>query len=95
MIRDNRRSNGMRPASGGQKINQNELGRMINEASQKLGSDGEAIKNAINSGKLENVTSKLSPSDAQRLNAVMQDEEKMKQILSTPQAQALIKKLLG
>lgn len=90
-----KRGNGMKPASGAPKINQAELGRMVSEASEKLGGDSEKIKQAIDSGKIEEVTSKLSPNDAKMLNSIMQDENKMKQLLSTPQAQSIIKKLLG
>lgn len=37
----------------------------------------------------------LSPTQSEKLQAVLQDENAAKELLSTPQAQSLLKKLMG
>lgn len=37
----------------------------------------------------------LSPAQSEKLQAVLQDENAAKELLSTPQAQSLLKKLMG
>lgn len=69
--------------------------RLIKQASQSLGADEERVKRAIESGNYKNFTDNLSPEKSRQLNEILNDEEKLKQMLSTPQAKALFKKLLG
>ncbi len=58
-------------------------------ASQKLGITPEEIKDAAESGKLDKLSGKV---DMQALNAVLNDQNKLQQLLSSPQAQMLLKK---
>lgn len=44
---------------------------------------------------LNNLLKNLSPSDAQKVQSILNDKSKTQQILSTPQAQALLQKILG
>ena len=44
---------------------------------------------------IDDLVRNLSPSDAQKLQAVLQDPEAANRLLSTPQAQQLIKKFMG
>lgn len=44
---------------------------------------------------LNNLLKNLSPSDAQKVQNILNDKSKTQQILSTPQAQALLQKILG
>ena len=55
---------------------------MINKASKHLGKSPEELKSAMQN---------LSPQQAEQLNRALSDEEYAKQLLSSPQAQALIK----
>ncbi len=43
---------------------------------------------------VEQLMKNLKPEDAKRLNAVLADEQATRQLLSTPQAQALLKKIV-
>lgn len=50
----------------------------------------EAIQAAAESGKLDTLSNKV---DVQALNAVLNDQNKLQQMLNSPQAQMLLKKL--
>ncbi len=69
--------------------------KLIKQASQSLGADEERVKRAIDSGNFKNFTDNLSPDKSRQLNEILNDEQKLKQMLSTPQAKALFKKFLG
>ena len=59
-------------------------------AGKKLGVAPEAIQAAAESGKLDALSNKV---DVQALNAVLNDQNKLQQMLNSPQAQMLLKKL--
>ena len=69
--------------------------KLIKQASISLGADEERVKRAIDSGNFKNFTDNLSPEKSRQLNEILNDEQKLKQMLSTPQAKALFKKLMG
>lgn len=68
---------------------------LINFASQKLNIDKESAKKAINENKGEELLSKLSQKDKEKVSKVMQDPELTKKILSSPQAMSILKNLFG
>lgn len=68
---------------------------LINFASQKLNIDKESTKKAINENKGEELLSKLSQKDKEKVSKVMQDPELTKKILSSPQAMSILKNLFG
>jgi len=53
------------------------------------------IKNTPQKNQVENLLSSLNKSDADKVRSILNDPVKTKQVLSTPEAQALIKKLSG
>jgi len=69
--------------------------KLIKEASKSFGADEERVKKAIDSGNFKNFTDNLPPDKSRQLNEILNDEQKLKQMLSTPQAKALFKKLMG
>ncbi len=69
--------------------------KLIKQASKSLGADEERVKKAIDSGNFKNFTDNLPPDKSRQLNEILNDEQKLKQMLSTPQAKALFKKLMG
>lgn len=44
---------------------------------------------------LNNLLKTLSPTDTEKLNKILNDKDATNRVLSTPQAQALLKKLTG
>lgn len=75
-----------------QNLNQDEI---LKIASQKLGVDSKTIKNAAKSEKREQLLKNLSDSDKQKVSKVLNDPELTKKLLSSPQAQSLLKNFFG
>ena len=63
---------------------------MINRNSRK---DIWELKQAAKSGGVDAVMSKLSPDESAKLRSILADEDALKEILLSPQAQSLIKEL--
>lgn len=63
-------------------IDQHQIDELLNKARQGGASP------------VEQLMKNLKPEDAKRLNAVLADEQATRQLLSTPQAQALLKKIV-
>ena len=53
------------------------------------------IKNTPQNAQVEKLLSSLNKSDAEKVKNILNDPVKTKQILNTPEAQALIRKLSG
>lgn len=68
---------------------------LLKSVSDKLGKTPEALKKATKSGNVENLLGDLNQNDAQKIQKILSDKNAANKILSTPQAQNLIKKLLG
>lgn len=73
----------------------NQAENLLNSVSKQLGADKENLKKAAQSGNLQNVLKNLNPNDAQKIQKVLSNKEEAKKLLSTPQAQQLLKKFLG
>ncbi len=78
-----------------QKDNNSGVEKLLKSVSNKLGKSPEELKDASQSGNVENLLSNLNPSDAQKIKKLLSDKDAANKILSTPQAQSLIKQLLG
>lgn len=63
-------------------MDQHQIDELLNKARQGSASP------------VEQLMKNLKPEDAKRLNAVLADEQATRQLLSTPQAQALLKKIV-
>ena len=68
---------------------------LLKSVSDKLGKSPEELKKASETGNIENLLGNLWPNDAQKIQKILSDKNAANKILSTPQAQSLIKKLLG
>ena len=68
---------------------------LLKSESDKLGKSPEELKKASETGNIENLLGNLRPNDAQKIQKILSDKNAANKILSTPQAQSLIKKLLG
>ena len=67
---------------------------MIELASSKLGTSKENLKKFVDNGMVEKLVNGLKPNEAKRLQAILSDKAMAEQLLSTPQAQQLLKKIL-
>ncbi len=75
--------------------NNEQMNSLIEMLSQRLNADKTQVKDALEKGKLDKVLMNMDSKQAQKISAILSDPEQSKKVLSTPQAQALIKKLMG
>lgn len=75
-------------------MNTNNNENIMNNAAKQLGTTPEELQKAINSSGFKNTLNNLTPSQTAQINKALSDEEYMKKILSSPQAQTIINKLL-
>lgn len=78
----------------GQFESRDNFDNIINAASKKLGADRSVLENAAKSGDVQSLLGKMSNEQKQKLQSVLSDKEKTEKILNSPQAQAIIKKLM-
>ncbi len=72
-----------------------ELNILLQALSKRLGTDSEELKSAAQQGDINNLIKGLHPSDAEKIQKVLSDKNATQKILSSPQAQKLLKKFLG
>ncbi len=69
------------------------MNKLVNELSKKLGVSSDKIKSAAQSGDVNQILKSSSRSDAKKVEEILKDPEKTKQILNSPQAKAILKML--
>ena len=68
---------------------------LLKEVEKKTGMNSQEIDKILKNGDLSGITKTMGKNGAQKLKQILSDKEEAKKILSTPQAQALIKKFFG
>ncbi|MBR5452374.1 MAG: hypothetical protein IKV36_05235 [Clostridia bacterium] len=68
--------------------------RKFNQAFEKINAN-QNLKNAAKSGNIDDVLKNLSPDQASMLNKILSDKKATEEILSSPQAAAIMKALFG
>ena len=68
---------------------------LINTASQRLRTTPEDLKKASQQGNVQNLLNQLDGEQAKKVQQILNDKEASQKLLNTPQAQALLKKLMG
>lgn len=71
------------------------INKLASQLSKKMNVPKDQLISAIQSGNFDNVLKNMSASDNEKIRNLLGDEESAKKILATPQAQAIIKKLMG
>ncbi len=75
--------------------NKNEMNKIMQNASKKTGVDLNKMKQAADSGNLDDFINKnLSGEASKKLKSVLSSKEQTEKLLSTPQAKELLKNLL-
>lgn len=77
------------------KQNNNQVENLLNSVSKQLGASPEELKSAAQTNDFSSVLENLNPKDAQKLQKVLSDKNAADKLLATPQAQQLLKILLG
>ena len=75
-------------------FNKDQLNQMIDSMSANLGGNSGALKDAVNNGSAETLLNNLKPEDAAKVQAILQNKSAAAKLLSTPQAQALLRKFI-
>lgn len=72
-----------------------QIENILNSLAQKLGENPNEIKKNAQKGEVGSLLNKMDGKQASKVQEILNDKEKTEQLLNTPQAQALIKKLMG
>ena len=72
-----------------------EINNLLNGLSQRLDTPPEVLKENIEKGNLNNILNKMNSHQAKRIQKILDNKEQSEKILNSPQAQAIIKKLMG
>lgn len=76
-------------------LNNSEINNLINGLSQRLDTPPEQLKENLEKGNLDSILNKMNSSQAKRIQKILDNKEQSEKILNSPQAQAIIKKLMG
>lgn len=71
------------------------IDKLISNLSKQLGVSENQIKNAAQKGDVNDMLKNADSNQTDKIKSVLSDPEKTKEILNSPQAQALIKLLGG
>lgn len=75
--------------------NNNKFDNLLKAASKKLGTDPETLKKAAQSGDINSALKNLNSEDAKKIQNILSNKDMASKLLSSPQAQQILKKLLG
>lgn len=78
-----------------EKMDNNRLEALLKLTAQRMGSTPEALKEAAQNGDLNQVLGNIGQAEGEAVQKVLSDPDAAKKLLSSPQAQALLKLLQG
>lgn len=70
------------------------LNDLIQQAGRSAGVNPNQLKQAVDSGKLDDLLKKMRPQDAQRFQQILSNPQLAQQMLNTPQAKRLIRQFM-
>ncbi len=73
----------------------NKVDSLLEKVSKYLGKTPEEIKSAAKRGELSEVLNNLSKNDADNIQKIMKDKDLTEKLLSTEEAQKLVKDVFG
>ncbi len=72
-----------------------EMNALLSTVGKKLGMSPEKLKKELQEGKFDNAIKNMSASDSMKFRQALANPKIIEQMMSTPQAQALYRKLTG
>ncbi len=72
-----------------------QINSLIRQLSERMGTPENEIRSAVEGSSYSKLLSKLPEDKAKQMGEILADENKAKEFLSTPQAKAIIKRLMG
>ena len=76
-------------------IDPKQLSGLLNAVSKKIGVPPEQLRRELEEGKFDSAIAGMNESDAAKFRRAVNDPSIVEKLMSTPQAQALYKKLSG
>lgn len=76
-------------------MNNNELQKLLATLSNNTGVNPQKLQQSMNSGNADELLKNLNEKQAQQVQSVLNDPKKTQEILNSPAAQALIKRLMN
>ena len=68
---------------------------LLNSASQRLGQSPDRLKQALQNGVVKSMLQNMTPQQAKKIEGILNDPAATQKLLSTPQAQMLLKRFMG
>lgn len=75
--------------------NNNNTNKLLQDLSKRLGMSEDKIKSAVENGNMQEIVKNTDSESAEKINELLNNPAKRQQVLSSPQAQALLKLLSG
>lgn len=72
-----------------------QINQIIKRLSERMGTPESEIKNAVNTSNYGKLLTKLPDDKARQMEEILSDEDKAREFLNTPQAKAIIKRIMG
>ena len=77
------------------KIDPSKANELLNVVSKKLNIPADELKKQLEAFNFDAAINKMSKSDSAKFNQIMKNPKMIEKLISTPQAQALYKKMTG
>ncbi len=74
-------------------FDENKVNALLGAVSKKIGVSSDQLRKELAEGKFDSALASMNKNDASKLQRVMNDPKLIEKMMSTPQAQALYKKL--
>ena len=72
-----------------------QIQKLIKKLSERMGTPESEIASAVQNSNYSKLLGKMDPAQAKKIEEMLSDEEAAKQFLNSPQAKAIIKRLMG
>ena len=72
-----------------------QIDQLIKKLSERMGTPEHEIKNAVSRSNYAKLLEKLPSDKARQMEDILGDEDKARTFLNTPQAKAIIKRIMG
>ncbi len=72
-----------------------QMNRLIRLLSARMGTPESELKNAVQSSDFSSMLSRMDPAQAAKAKELLGDEQRAQQFLSSPEAKAILKRLMN
>lgn len=72
-----------------------QIAKLIHQLSERMGTPENEIQNAVSNSNYGKLLSKMPAEQAKQIENILGDEDTARQFLNTPQAKAIIKRIMG